>query len=220
MSLALKAPNTSSLDDSPSEVALSLAESEPLRAGLLRSALPGVAAEIERCELPRAGQLELTGWALSLDQQHPRVTVEIRLDDEKIGVTTANEVRSDLKDRLEALDLGRAGERSALLGPAPTARRWSCVCAIPEELDRAEAILVVRAWSAENSSPSESNPGEIFRGTLSRALAQITVAAAKRYAARVEELESIIEQMKQSFFWRLRGRWFSVKRRLRLTDED
>jgi hypothetical protein len=114
---------------------------------------------------------------------------------------------------------------AALFGDARHRRSgWEGSLRLPAGVSRSRAVLLLRAVDeAGRGFPAHAGSLEwhLLVGTghdLGHARRELERAAA-RYAADTTALRSRIAAMEASRFWKLRNRWFALKRFLRLTDE-
>lgn len=174
---------------------------------------PGPEGFLEGAEAGH-GRLVLRGWAAELDPAHRVAEVRAWLD----GAMAAR-----------VTEFGPhvgVGASFPHLGAEPAAA-WRLTLALREDLRFSAAALFVEATSDAGVS------SVVFLGSVEAALrrsalwdahlaARVTQAAeAARQAAelRVRALEARIAAMEASRFWKLRNRWFALKRALRLSTE-
>lgn len=160
---------------------------------------PGPRALLEHCRFVEPGVLEVSGWACHVDEPYEVEAVELRLGDREPARCESLAERPDLADILES-------ER---------ALRSEFAFRLPVELpiDKSRELLsvVVRSSSGRDTV--------LFLGTLDRALYETARANWVGKRREVKALERHIEWMESSRFWKLRRRWFTLKRALGLTDE-
>ncbi len=187
--------------------------SEPRPVPAVAPALLVFEAHLETCLVPRAGDLELSGWVLERGGAR-FASIEIELDGKRVGGTDALVEHPDWRGRLEEAGLNPEHGAPAGLDPGRSRRcRWQCGCRIPAPVSRSSAVLLVRLQSDLGAAT------EVFRGSLEEALYLTAASGFARHARRAQELEQVIVAIEQSRFWKLRERWLAVKRRLGLTDE-
>ncbi|MGE5234371.1 MAG: class I SAM-dependent methyltransferase [Acidobacteriota bacterium] len=175
---------------------------------------------LERVEA-RNGTLYLRGWAASLAPGG-------RIAEVRAGIAGAGDaVAHDFYPH------AGVGSRYPQLGAAPNAA-WSLELALDPRTRFSEAVLVVEAMSERGIATT------LHLGSVESALRRssewdlrLAIAAqqqaearreraeleARRQALAAEALAARVAAMEASFFWRLRNRWFALKRALRLTDE-
>lgn len=164
------------------------------------------ALELARLEGRR---LRLAGWALHRGAAHELTAVEATLDGRPIGRATGFYARPDLLPNLGDVGLpGPEEDRERYLHSGweieveelPALRRGS-----------AQLVLVLRS--------SGGNHVPLFAGSLESALYLATRENHHRKVDEVKLLETRIDAMRRSRFWRLRDRWFALKRTVGLTDQ-
>ena len=192
---------------------------------------PGARCQIESCTLSvgrRAGReaatlvLELSGWAIPGAADTRVESIAVLLADPPDG-----QVQS-----LGTLDAGQMQPREELVEPldldAAARPGWSLRVALPVPLRRTAALLVVEVATGPVDRFDPVGPPRadealrtvVWAGALERLLHHTARENFLRHRQRVYELAEIIEAMKQSFFWRLRRRWFQLKRAAGMTEED
>jgi len=170
-------------------------------------------------------RLEVTGWlASAASPASPEiadggeiVAVEALLDGRLVARTTGFGPRPDVdRVRLAAVLAGRSFRLDA---------------ALPPGVSRSAAILSLRAVDGRGQAwlfAASSLDAALLAGArneAARAEAELARARAGHEArlaeaeARRAGLEARIASMETSGFWKLRNRWFALKRFLRLTDE-
>ncbi len=170
---------------------------------------------LEQCEIDRAGTLTLRGWAVRLVGE-PLAAVEVLLDGRLLAAAPIDRPREDV---------------AALLGePAALRSGWLFAAPLPPATPRS-APLVLRVADrrggrfVEHASTlaaallrSARQEVGFFQGELWRSEA-LRQEEAARAAAEIAGLRARLAAMQASRFWKLRNRWFAVKRFLGLTKE-
>ncbi len=161
---------------------------------------PGPMGLLEHCTIPQPGTLEVSGWAAYPGGRFAVDEVAVRLDGQVLDRSNRLEERPDLVRILETESVRRSG--------------FAFRCSIPVPLERGGAIVEVTVCSSSGCEVV------LFLGTLERALYETARNNWVGKRREVRALERHIEWMESSRFWRLRRRWFSLKRVLGLTDEE
>lgn len=188
----------------------------------------GVDGFVEECRLDTRRRLILQGWVID---RHTKTAVrEVRFH-----------LGGDLVERTEAL-IDRPEVAANYPGDGGVGQGWRTELELPEACDLSRAVLRIEALGSdgfvsilaegtvesflirlalyrrfererENLSLQETIRSE--RERFERQLADEKAALRNE----IQQLEVRIAAMKASRFWKLRDRWFALKRRLRLTDE-
>ncbi len=170
----------------------------------------------EQCALERGGRLTMRGWAVRVEGT-PLARAEVLLDGALLGTAPIERERPDVAALLgepSALQAGWLFEGSL---PAGTARSAPLVVRL---VDRNGGATVVHVSTlAQALLLSARQESAFFQGELWRTEAERREEAA-RAAAETAGLHARIAAMEASRFWKLRNRWFTLKRFLRLTDEQ
>jgi SAM-dependent methyltransferase len=177
-------------------------------------------ASIETLALAAPDRLEVTGWVASAPDagEGEVAAVEALLDGQVAAQSDGLGPRPDV-------------DRAALGEPLAGRSFWLAI-PLPPGISRAAAILSLRAvdrrgrpWLLAASSVDAALLDSARRG-LARAESELARAGADHAArlaaanARRAGLEARLAAMEASRFWKLRRRWFALKRLLRLTDEE
>jgi SAM-dependent methyltransferase len=162
----------------------------------------GPRAAIERVNSEKPGQLILEGWATYAGQspRHRVEQIEVVVDGETVGGCSSFGQRHDLVEIL--------GSEEALESA------WSCRCQVPVPLSKSRATLIVKAHSSSGRSTV------LWCSSIDRAESYFNRQNWESSKRQVARLEQHIEWMENSRFWRLRNRWFTLKRALGLTEES
>ncbi|MEM6703411.1 MAG: hypothetical protein AAF690_11920 [Acidobacteriota bacterium] len=164
------------------------------------------ALELARLEGRR---LRLAGWALHRSPAHELIEVEAFVDGRSVGATHAFYARPDLLPNLGDVGLPAADEDEDRYRNSG----WEIEIESLGDLRRGSSQLVLVLRS------SGGNHVPLFAGSLESALYLATRENHHRKVDEVKLLETRIDAMRRSRFWRLRDRWFAVKRTLGLTDQ-
>ena len=168
----------------------------------------GPQGAMELCRLAE-GTVELAGWALDRSPGVDVASVSVWLDDEEVVRLDGLYERPDVVARLTALGLPRPGEAAESYLHAG----WHARLPLPPALRRGDTLLLVTATS------SEGFVVPLFAGSLESALYLTARENHHRKVDEVDLLRARMQAMKKSRFWRLRDRWFAIKRALGLTDQ-
>ncbi len=144
--------------------------------------------------------LELEGWSWHPADAHEVVRIEGSVDHGALETVSSLSSRPDLVTAL--------GEPGALLSG------WQLDVPLDVPLSRSRSLVVVDVVSSGDARTL------LYCGSIERLLHLCAAENFTRHRQRVYELAEIIEAMKKSVFWRLRKRWFRLKRAFGLTDED
>jgi hypothetical protein len=194
----------------------------------LESLRGGVDGFVEECRLSTRRRLQLQGWLIDRSTKTAMREVRFYLDGNLAGSTEA------LFDRPEvAINFP---------GDAGVGQGWQAEIALPATCDLSRAVLRIAALGsdgvlstfAEGTVASFLTRLALYRSlererenwTLRQALQSEQERFTQRLAEEtrslrneIDQLEARIAAMKESRFWKLRDRWFALKRRLRLTTE-
>ncbi len=165
---------------------------------------------VETCRQVGPRRWALAGWGV--DRAHGRLLAEVQA-----VVDGAVVQRCRLLPPRDAVAALFPGERVQPVG-------WRLDVSLPHAAPPGATVLEVRAVDAAGRETA------LWRGTLAEALlraarldllATAGAAERERAAARqdIEALHARIAAMRASRFWKLRDRWFALKRALGLTDE-
>ena len=173
---------------------------------------------VESCAFPEPDRLELAGWAAARGVARIR-EIQILLDGEVLAAAPVDGDRPDVAAHFgDTGDAGlRPGWRIAVRLPPGTSRSRSLL-AIRAVDDRGTARLV-DVGSTEHALLSAARREA---GRLGRELYQLRedfriLEGTSR--SRIEWLEAVLGEMRESRFWKMRTLWFRLKRALGLTDE-
>jgi SAM-dependent methyltransferase len=198
---------------------------------LLESLRGGVDGFVEECRLDTRRRLLLQGWMI--DRYTKTAVREVRFY-----------IDGDLAGRTEAL-FDRPEVAINFPGDAGVGQGWRAELALPTKCDPSVATLRIAALGSDGflSTLAEGTIASfVTRLALYRSLERERENAGlretmqseqERFARRLAEeetrarelrneihqLEARIAAMRASRFWKLRDRWFALKRRLRLTTE-
>jgi SAM-dependent methyltransferase len=171
---------------------------------------------VERCDAMAEG-LHLLGWAFVLGSSLDRV--ELRMDDEVVGIARDFSARSDT-----AAFLGLEGEVDCcweIVVPYERIRsfryRVATISAFAGDVERILFLGTIDSLrgQAETLRADQREKELAARGLEMEALGErLRVTEQARGA-----LEQQIAAMRQSRFWRARDRWFAFKRAMGWTDE-
>jgi SAM-dependent methyltransferase len=197
----------------------------------LRRLRGGADGHVEDCRLTAARRLELAGWVTDRATRRPVRQLAALLDGSPVARTSA------FADRPEVA--------AAFAGDAAAGQGWRLEVPLPLRCDLARATLRLAAEGddgfetclVEGSLEAMIARGALMRGVLleeERAALRADLARAAAHLREVqaahrgelarrdlerERLQAEIAAMRNSRFWKLRDRWFAVKRWLRLTTE-
>jgi SAM-dependent methyltransferase len=167
---------------------------------------------VERCVLADGDRLDLSGWACVLGCGRLR-EVEVVVDDQLLATLPITDPRHDVADRL-------GDERFLLSG-------WGGACRLPAGASPTTSLLRLRVVDdrgvrfpvqASRLASAQLDSARLEVTVLQRCLAQAQLAAA-RAGLELEGLRARIAAMEASRFWKLRNRWFQLKRALGWTSE-
>jgi SAM-dependent methyltransferase len=173
---------------------------------------------VESCAFPQPDRLELSGWAAARGVARIR-EIQLLLDGEVLAAAPVDGDRPDV-----AAHFGDAGDAGLRPG-------WRIAVQLPPGTSRSRALLTLRAvddrgvvWLVDAGSIEHALLTAARReaASLGRALFQReedlrSVKGMTR--ARIEWLEAVLGEMRESRFWKMRTAWFRLKRALGLTDE-
>lgn len=181
----------------------------------------GVDGALEHCGFAFPRRIQVSGWGVDRASGEPLREIRVRIDGQAVASA------ADFHPRPEA----------AALFPMESVQPvgWQLSFDLPEGADHASALLILTAVDAAGREHG------VFAGPLHVALLRSArlgllcshldqqrmrtghEAELARLRAdaerRVNDLETRIAAMQASRFWKLRNRWFALKRRLGLTDE-
>jgi SAM-dependent methyltransferase len=175
---------------------------------------------VDHCSLPRPDRLEISGWVADRTTGKP-----------------VREVRAELDGQVAARcrDLPLREDVAAAFAPDTiTAQGFRLSVDLPPAISRTTTPLVLRGVAAtgrESVISASSIDAALLRSArldllvLHRHLAEIRREATRlgeseaRLGWEVATLKARIAAMEASRFWKLRERWFGLKRRLRLHGE-
>jgi SAM-dependent methyltransferase len=171
--------------------------------------------QVESCAFPEPGLLEMAGWAAARGVARIR-EIQLRLDGEILAAAPVDGERPDVAAHLGDPSL-RPGWRIAVHLPSGTSRSRSLL-AIRAVDDRGTARMVDAGsieWALLSAARLEA-------GRLGRELHRLRedfriLEGTSR--SRIEWLEAVLREMRESRFWKMRTAWFRLKRGLGLTDE-
>ncbi|RPH56445.1 class I SAM-dependent methyltransferase [bacterium] len=164
---------------------------------------------VEVCALQEEGRrLALEGWTASLSST-PR-EVQAVLDGELMATAPVAGPRADV-----AASLG--DERYLHSG-------WGCSFPLPEGASRSSSVLLLRVVDGRGvAHPLQASTIDAaLLGTARLEAERLAAELARAEARALREIAALrdrIHAMEASRFWKTRNAWFSVKRRLGLTDE-
>ncbi len=180
--------------------------------GLMPPSDPEIA--METCKVS-SREVALSGWAHA--HGAAVAAVEVLVDGRRIGLATVDGPRPDVA-AVRGEDAGTSG--------------WTLIAPLPGAADVYGSVLLLRAIDARGGSRLG------WVGRLSTAAfharcmqlrwhetelhrLRVEMAAQQAWAAaEIAGLQTTVATMQASRFWKLRNRWFGLKRALRLTDES
>ncbi|HEX3126038.1 MAG TPA: class I SAM-dependent methyltransferase [Thermoanaerobaculia bacterium] len=194
----------------------------------------GLDGFVEECRLDTRRRLLLQGWVMDRHTKEAVREVRFLVDGDLAGRTEA------LSDRPEIATL--------FPGDAGVGQDWQAEIALPDRCDPSRARLCIAAVGSDGflSTLAEGSIAsfltrvalyrrlesehenavlkEMLRSERERFAEQLALAKEESRATaalrnEILDLEIRIAAMKSSRFWKLRDRWFALKRRLRLTNE-
>jgi SAM-dependent methyltransferase len=176
---------------------------------------------LDHCSFAPPDRLRLSGWVADRVLRRPVQEVQALVGDAVVGRTRAFSAREDAAHLYPGSPLIPQG--------------WQLEIELPPGTVRATAVLEIRAVDAAGETT------RLYGATVDAALLRSTrldllatgvelhrtrtegaarlAQAQAEAAAEKSALEARIAAMQASFFWKLRNRWFALKRFLRLTDE-
>jgi SAM-dependent methyltransferase len=171
---------------------------------------------VERCEFVAPNVLAATGWTAKLGSDRP-AAIEVWLDGRRLATWPVDGDRPDIAATLGDDRHRRAGWRGSVTLPPGTSRSRAVL--LLRVVDQAghgfPALVGSIEWHLLLAASHELKHAE---QELRRTRAELA-ALAGRYAADTGALRARLGAMQASRFWKLRNRWFALKRLLRLTDE-
>jgi hypothetical protein len=202
------------------------ASASPL--GDLRGLRGGVDGFVEECRLDTRRRLILQGWVIDRHTKTAVREARFHLD-------------GDLVERTGAL-FDRPEVAANFPGDGGVGQGWRAELALPEACDLSRAVLRIEALGSDGfvSILAEGTVGSFLirlalyrrveRERENQSLQETIRSERERFEQRLAEeraalsdeirqLEVRIAAMKASRFWKLRDRWFALKRLLRLTTE-
>ncbi len=175
---------------------------------------PGPDVRIDRCELTNDGNLALSGWAIGRLPGSEPATIEVALDGEVRAIVDDFEPRPDIFQSLAEIGLPPSRIAEDRLDSDLLLRSgWSCSVPLPAPHRLSHTILQIRATSRAGTRRTA------FTGSLAQALHHAAAENYRHEYNRVFELEKTIGEMERDGFWKLRQRWFQLKRFAGLTEE-
>lgn len=181
----------------------------------------GVDGVLDHCSFAFPRRIRMSGWGVDRSSGEPLREIRARVDGRAAGSST---------------DLHPLPDAAALF-PMENVQpvRWQLAFDLPQGVDHTSALLTLTAVDAAGREH------EVFEGPLHVALlrsartglllsereqqrtrAQYETELARLRAdaeGRIGALETRVAAMQASRFWKMRNRWFALKRRLGLTDE-
>lgn len=183
----------------------------------------GPEGHLDRCRMSPAG-LELEGWAVDRDRPGSRPLVEISIAGEVVGRARAEHPRPDVARALGRADEARCGWRwrgdggGRPIAPADVVM----VKAIGEEGEsfvvHLSAVETAALWLAARRQHRELEEAEAA-AREAQATAGERYWEARSLSVARDALAARVAAMEASRFWKLRNRWFRLKRRLGLAAE-
>jgi SAM-dependent methyltransferase len=166
---------------------------------------------LEQCTLPSSRQLVISGWCATLANAAPR-TVHVRLDGQLVGSFPVDGVRPDVAAVLREPRFSRSGWGGVVALPSPRSHRIPLALSVEDERG-AESLVQVSSLDAAMADCAGRNLGFVQQ--------QLAEEGRRLASAELETaaLQARIAAMEASRFWKLRNRWFALKRWLRWTDE-
>jgi SAM-dependent methyltransferase len=167
---------------------------------------------VERCELADGERLELSGWACVLGCSRLRA-VEVVLDGRLLATLPVGDPRADVAALL-------GGERFLASG-------WGGSCRLPPGASPVTSLLRLRAVD-DRGARFPARASRLASALLDSSRLEVSVvqrylgqarADAARAGLETAALRARIAAMEASRFWKLRNRWFRLKRALGWTDE-
>ena len=181
----------------------------------------GVEVVLDHCGFVFPRQIQVSGWGVDRTSGEPLQEIRARIDGRPVAASR------DFHPRPEAVALFPL-ERVQPVG-------WQLSFALPAGADHADATLTLTARDAAgrehrvfeghlHAALLRSARMGILYGHLDRQRMQAEHEAEvtrlrEETGARIAALEARVAGMEASRFWKLRNRWFALKRRLGLTDE-
>lgn len=169
----------------------------------------------EQCDVSGDGRIVLRGWAVRPEGE-PLAAVEVLLDGRLLGSAPVDMLREDVAALTGEPAALRSGWRFEGALPAGLPRSAPLVLRVVDRrggrfVGYASTLATAQLWSARQEIG-------FFRSALHRAEC-LREEAAAHAAVEIAGLRARLAAMEASRFWKLRNRWFAVKRALRLTDE-
>ncbi len=168
----------------------------------------GVQGQVELCTID-AGEIRMAGWALDRSPGFEPAELRAVLGGETVARQSELYARPDLAEHLHELGLPGHGEGlDAYLHSG-----FDLSFRLPSDVRRGSVPLFLLARSSGGAT------SVLFAGCLESAL---YLAARENHHRKKDEvlaLETTLSNMRRSRFWRIRDRWFAVKRALRLTTQ-
>jgi SAM-dependent methyltransferase len=170
---------------------------------------------VETCAFPQPGRLEVAGWAAARGAGRIR-EVQLRLDGEILAAAPVDGNRPDVAAHFGDADL-RPGWRLAV--PLPPGTSWSRSLLTLHAVDDRGAAQLVDAGSIEWALLSAARREALRLGRDLFQLREDFRILEGTSRSRIEWLEAVLREMKESRFWKMRTAWFRLKRTLGLTGE-
>lgn len=170
----------------------------------------GVEGVMDQCSFVFPRQIQVNGWGVDRASGEPLREIRARIDGQAVASST------DFRPCPEVVALFPM-ENVQPVG-------WQLSFDLPKGADHNSALLTLTAVDATGREHG------VFEGPLHLALlrsVRMRLLYAyldqhrmwTEYEGRIDYLETQIAAMRASRFWKLRNRWFALKRRLGLTDE-
>lgn len=158
-----------------------------------------LAGRLELCRIEPDGWLELGGWAADAGGLGPP-GVRISMDGQEFATARSGGSRPDVSEGFEGY-----------FGPG---YGWFCEGSVDGPGVDGSTPLVVRLTA------DDGRHQVVFAGSLHSALLAASRERLSELERDLDTCQERVEWMERSRFWRLRNRWFELKRALRLTDEE
>jgi SAM-dependent methyltransferase len=166
--------------------------------GVLAVLRGGAEGFVESCYLSAARRLALGGWVTDRFTRQPLREVRVLLDGELAAT-------AELWDRPEIADV--------FPGDARGGQGWRAEVPLPPRRSLGEIDLRLVAVGADGFAVP------LFAGSAESALARIALYHLLNLGRENEALKARLAGMRASRFWKIRDRWFALKRWLRVTKE-
>ena len=173
---------------------------------------------IEHCRVGDDG-IRFSGWATNVDESPDRV--EVRIDDEIAATTREFHARGDVASWFASEGATKSGWELVVPHEAVRSFRYQTATVSVFSRENVERILFLgtidaaSGFVARERARARDNQIALREATIAELQERNSVLDQQRAT-----LEAQIAAMRQSKFWRMRDRWFAIKRAAGLTREE